>query len=340
MRKFFRQATKAVSFLLIFAVLFSLVTYATMERGWDQVNGILAFFDEAENSLDAVYIGSSVTYSSWVAPVAWKKYGVAMRVLTNNSQAFIGVESFLKAARKSQPNAVYLIAINGYYKTAAPIFEDLHHMVDHFPFSIEKFRLTAQLCRDFQCTPAECLELFFPLVRYHTRWSDLQAGAFHTLALPYKGVADYRDFLEGSKDISSLKPSPQECGDIPDFTENALVHLLEYCKKESIKVVFVLSAQYGRDVNEFKAFRTIEEKIRSYGFPMINELEDFDKIGLDDTKDFYNANHTNIHGALKVTDYLAQYLLDHYDFPEKSSGGGTKVGILPMKNTRRSLRRI
>lgn len=41
------------------------------------------------------------------------------------------------------------------------------------------------------------------------------------------------------------------------------------------------------------------------------------EIGLDLSTDFYNLYHTNIAGANKVTDYLAEYLSTHYRFENK-----------------------
>ena len=91
-----------------------------------------------------------------------------------------------------------------------------------------------------------------------------------------------------------------------------------------------MSAQY-RGEQKTQLYNAIIDEVEAKGFPVVNELADFNTIGLDDTSDFYNAGHTNIHGALKITDYVSQYLLDHYDFPEKA-GEGRELG--------RSLRQI
>ena len=43
--------------------------------------------------------------------------------------------------------------------------------------------------------------------------------------------------------------------------------------------------------------------------------EYLDQIGIDPEKDFANANHLNISGANKATDFLANYLRQNFDLP-------------------------
>lgn len=311
---------KALVFLLLLCILFSYIQDLFIIRGGIYNFQLQAgFFEEPKDSLDVVYIGASPTFSSWITPIVYKKYGITSWTLANNSQPFIVVQEFLEMAYKRQPNAVFLICINGLYSTSELKVQNLHGTTDHLEPSFEKLKLTNKLCRYFQSTPEEYLELLFPIVRYHSNWNALSVYSFHRIFDPYKGADSYPDFSE-VVDISQNKVSTNELGQLPGFTEEALDELLDYCARKNIKAVFVLSAQY-RDEQMLQWYNTMINKIEDRDFPVINELAAFDTIGLDDTTDFYNAWHTNIHGALKITDYLSQYLLAHYDFPEKSGGG-------------------
>ena len=311
---------KALAFLLPLCMLFSYIQdLSIIRRGNYNFQLQAGFFNEPKDSLDVVYIGASPTFSSWITPIVYKKYGITSWTFANNSQPFIVVQELLEMAYKRQPNAVFMICVNGLYPTSELLVHSLHGTTDYLGPSFEKLKLTNKLCRYFNSTPEEYLELLFPIVRYHSNWNDLSAHAFHRLFDPYKGADYYPEFFE-AVDISQNKVTTNELAPLPSFTEEALNELLDYCAGKNIKAVFVLSAQY-RDEQTMQWYNTLIDRIEDRDFPVINELADFDTIGLDDTTDFYNALHTNIHGALKITDYLSQYLLDHYDFPEKSGGG-------------------
>lgn len=314
------KTIKTVLFLTIFCILTVEISHIlTSDTGYNYQQSA-GFFEEPENSLDAVYIGASPTFTSWVAPLAWKKYGIAMRTLANDSQPFVAAKSLLKFARKQQPDAVYMIAINGLYAENELPIEAMHRTTDFLPQSMKRWHLINKMCDDFQYTWVEELELFFPFLRYHSRWNSLSADYFHRKPEYIKGGFVWPSFFEQVMDISDNLFETTVCKPLPNFTQAALNELLDYCKDEKVRVVFVLSAQY-RDERTVMWYNTIIDEINAYGFPLINEISDFDKIGLNAKTDFYNANHTNIHGALKITDYLAQYLLDNYAFPEKTGGG-------------------
>ena len=176
-----------------------------MWGGYQNINfqQSVGFFEEPKDSLDAVYIGASPTFTSWLAPLAWKKYGIAMRTFANNGQPFIASQYFLEIARKRQPNAVYLIAINGLYSADDLSVNALHQTTDYFAPSLKKIQLIDSLSNASRCTIEEQCELFFPIIRYHSRWNSLNYYSFHRTFEKYKGGFDDKMFFNIT-DISPL----------------------------------------------------------------------------------------------------------------------------------------
>ena len=306
---------KLMIFLWIVLVLSLYVSKIT--GGYDNYNfqQFAGFFEEAKDSLDAVYIGASPTFTSWVAPLAYGKYGIAVRTFANDNQPFVAVESLLRIARKEQPNAVFMIAINGLYDSDEVSVEAMHWTTDFFPYSIERFKLVDEMCDDFQYTFEDRCELLFPFIRYHLK-ENVLSGFFSRKFENLKGGYSHPIFLSQVEDISGSFNKTTKRNPLPDFTQKALEGLLDYCKEEDIKVVFILSAQYRNELlNSW--YNTITDEIKAYGFPLVDEMANFNNIGLDAGTDFYNIGHTNIHGALKITDYLSQYLIEKYAFEDK-----------------------
>lgn len=320
-RIYMSKTVKIIGFVLIGILIFRSfpkpITTGECENYNYQMSA--GFFEESKGSLDMIYIGASPTFTSWVAPVAYGKYGITSRVLANDGQPFVAAEALIKIARKSHPDAVYLICINGLYESCS--VEQIHRTTDFLPNSKERDYLIQNLCNYFQYDFGDWVELELPIIRYHSRWNTLGTASVYPRFNNLKGGFSDPNFLGKVTDISQGYCETDERKSLPDFTQTALTELLDYCLKEDIQAIFILSAQY-RDEQMIKWYNTMIDEIETQGFPIVNELADFNKIGLDDTTDFYNANHTNIHGALKISDYLSRYLLSHYDFPEKSNGGG------------------
>ena len=59
------------------------------------------------------------------------------------------------------------------------------------------------------------------------------------------------------------------------------------------------------------------ELIRQRGYDVLDMMGSIEELGLDLRQDFYNSSHTNIHGAIKVTEYLAAWLAERYGFSDK-----------------------
>ena len=57
--------------------------------------------------------------------------------------------------------------------------------------------------------------------------------------------------------------------------------------------------------------------VEERGYTVLDMREKADEIGLDYTTDYYNRSHTNMHGALKTSKYLTEFLLEKYDFEDK-----------------------
>lgn len=96
-----------------------------------------------------------------------------------------------------------------------------------------------------------------------------------------------------------------------------------YCREEKVNVLFLTTPwARGRDESLLAQFNTINDMALENGFPVLNMLELLDEIGLDLSEDYYDYSHTNIHGCVKVTEYLSRYLIDHYGFADKRGQPG------------------
>jgi hypothetical protein len=94
-----------------------------------------------------------------------------------------------------------------------------------------------------------------------------------------------------------------------------LVDLLKYCKENGKKVLFTISP-FSANKSEAEELNEAKGIVEQYGFPVFDGISMFNKIGMNCNTDFYSVHHTNVYGAKKYTDYLANYLVKNYNLPD------------------------
>lgn len=314
---FWKRAVKAIAFILIFLVVFGffsgIVTNPADYRNYQWIRG---FYEEPRNSLDAVYIGSSAVYAFWNPLVAWEKYGIAVYPYTCNAQHLITADYMLKEVRKTQPDCLYIVNLNTIYDQRITLAE-FHYLLDYMPFSLNKLQLTAYLAKTANLTFDETLELFVPMFRYHSRWNELVWEDFNYQLDGLKGASDYSAYYRTIKDISQKFITTEECSTAAPHVVEAVNRLLDYCDKEGLNMLFVTSPRVEKKLIYSQQINYIEELIRSRGYEVLDLVGAVDEIGLTPKKDYYNITHVNIHGSVKCTQYLSEYLIENYGFTDK-----------------------
>lgn len=308
---------KAIAFTLLFTVSFSFVTRivtvssSNMEYQW--MSGI---YEEPENSLDAVYLGSSNCYAFWSPNLAWEEYGITVYPYTCSSQPLIVAEYLIKEARKTQPNAVFVVNINtlGDGSVGDTV---MHRLLDFMPLSQNKLELTDYLCDLSDLSFSDRLEYYLPIIRYHEKWDELTADNFSTEINDLKGGNTYSWHLGDVKDVSGDYKISEESLDISEALEESINSLLDYCDKENVKIVFVTVPRAEAKMETVQKFNTVNKLITDRGYPVVDLMDCPEEVNIDPSTDYYNNTHTNIHGALKFTHYISEYLIENYGFEDK-----------------------
>ena len=311
-----KNLIKSTIFLIIFAITFSSVSsiltrsYNNVEHHW--MTGI---YEEPENTLDAVYLGSSNCFAFWNQNIAWEEYGIAVTPYTCSSQPLLAAEYLIKEARKTQPDAVYIVNINTLDSKVSDAV--MHLLLDNMPFSKNKIEMTEYLCDLAELTPTERLEFYFPIIRFHTNWSEIRADTFSNRLREIKGGNNYLWYFERINNISANIKSANGTCELSKTLKNSIESLLDYCENENVKVVFVAVPRAERSKIAVKRINTVSNIISERGFTVLDLREKYNKIGLDFTNDYYNDTHTNIHGSIKFTYYISEYLVKTYGLKNK-----------------------
>lgn len=308
------EIAKPIVFFLIFCILFLRVSNIFVNSGMYNFEMLATYDDEPAGSLDAVYIGSSNAFTFFQGPIAWEKYGMTVHMFSSDGQAMAFREGFIRYARKTQPDALYIITINGYGKSISK--ESMHWAFDFFPESVEKYQTISEMTSLSDYSWRQKMAIFLPFIQYHSRWNGLTQADFLHESNGLKGAFYSSSFLSGVQDVSENYYYSQEKAELDEDTLAYYDDFLDYCDEVNLNALFIIPPNCpGADM--VKASNSIQSLIESRGYPVLNFLTKFGELGLDFRTDYYNAGHTNVHGSLKFTDYLADYLHENYSFEDK-----------------------
>ena len=103
--------------------------------------------------------------------------------------------------------------------------------------------------------------------------------------------------------------------------ERVFLKMIEYCEKNNIQLVLIKTPK--EDWNKTK-MQQVQALADQYGITFIdfNTSEMLKKTGIIVEEDMWDKEHLNIRGVKKLTDYVSEYLLEHYEI---SDGRKTKA---------------
>ena len=306
---------KAVAFLLIFCTCFFQVQGVLTGNEDSRDNRrITGFFEERDSSLDAVFVGSSTTYAFWSAPYAWYEHGLAVYSLSSIMQPIQAARFLIDDAKKRHPDAVFIVNITSVHPEGSKHSEYdlrfLHGIFDNYPLTLNKYKMMDYLCDLGGHGIKERMELIFPIIKYHSRWNELTAFDFDKKPDSYKTGNTYGSFLKNTEDVTLRS-------DLEEGLYQSMVELMDYCEKEKIKVLFVVSPQSLDNKERIGMQNTLVEMLEERSFDVLDFRKLDKEAGIDYRTDFYDTEHTNIHGAIKFTNYISLYLKEKYGLENK-----------------------
>lgn len=105
---------KPVIFCIICFLVFELISPVFRVQDYRCKQTTEGFYSEAPGSLDAVFIGASSTYAAWQPPFIYDEFGFTSYTLALPHMPKALILPFIEEARKTQPDALYIIALNGF----------------------------------------------------------------------------------------------------------------------------------------------------------------------------------------------------------------------------------
>lgn len=280
-----KNLTKSMLFILIFILIYIGLSFLFLPKKFLFDYGLYKtsmydILDENKNTIDTIILGDSLVYSSVTPMDIYGEYGFTVFDCSQPAQIISDAYEYLKVAVETQSPKVVILEPN-------ILFRDPNK-------------------RPWYDRPYKTIKNYFPLISYHNNWKKLFYSGNHN---PKKTNVE-----KGYKRNIDINPSKnydymtlnKKSRRIPKENFEYLEKIIDYCKKNNIKLVFM--AFPSQKSWNYKKHDAMNEIASRYNIEYIN-LNLVDSLNIDwrtETKDF--GSHLNFYGAKKVSSYIGDYL--------------------------------
>lgn len=333
MNKYIRRTLK---FLLIIIPIIAWVSFSQQYLYYNLDNNtvrVKQFYQEEDNSLDVVFLGASEVYTAFSPALGYKDYGFTSYPFVIGANPASLYKSELKEILRSQTPSLIFVEINGFIYPDDDMLsneEKIRRYVDNIPMSQNRIESIMEV--DYE----DKLSCLVPFFKYHGISTDINAVKENFInkisvldkTSKLRGVSTYTqapDVSDGIIDVSNddtLLP-------LTEKSQEYLDDFLEYCHSENLNnVVFVRFPHpivEGKDSYDcFARSNTVEKIVIENGFKYVGFDKQIEEIGLDYKTDFYDANHLNVYGQVKMTDFFSDYIVKEFNIVPRQQSDTNK----------------
>lgn len=349
-----QSCIRIVLFVLIVIIVFQVLQCIFVPKFYQYVktydSGKLSgLYAEADNSIDVVIAGTSHAAKAILPMELYESYGIKSYNLSTSLQPIEATYYMLAEALKTQKPKVFIYDVSNLYNTETEE-ATWRYVLDDMEFGKNKLELAKESARNItNAGDISRLDLLFPMLRYHSRWTELTDDDFTSIG------ADRRYFGKGGQISSVMSKSDISVEQMNDVVEELMAdtkkkeHIYDngefleqeqdsrlynisvpekniewlkkiynLCKENGIELLAVkvpavsLPQLYGGawTIEKYQNTRAI---CNEYEISYYDLLYDAD-ININwesDTSD--EGKHLNLYGAQKVSSCIGRYLNENYE---------------------------
>lgn len=268
---------------------------------------LIAEYYQEEKDHDVIFVGDCEVYENFSPYILWNEYGINSYI-RGSAQQLIWQSYYLleDTLRYEKPEVVVFNVLAMQYDS--PQKESYNRM------TLEGMKWSGTKLRAIQASmlaKESLLDYVFPILRYHTRISELKQEdlkyLFHRDKVSYNGY-----YMQTETKAAGYIPEGKPLAEYR-FGERAYEYLdkmTDLCKENNIRLVLIKAPSlYPYWYEEWD--QQIKEYAEKNGLLYINLLDKKEDIGLDYSQDTYDAGlHLNVYGAEKLSRYFGKTLAE------------------------------
>lgn len=335
-----KKIASLVRLILFSALALAIVLYCSAvfrpkktELPNDTTNKIEGFYALENNSMDVLFLGTSHTYYGFNPSVLYMKTGLSSYVFAGECQPASVTYHYLKEALKTQsPNLIVidvfsLLPSSKKCQTSGIIKKN----VEDFKFSKNKIDALQMIENE------NLWENLFDISIYKDRWNEIgKDDLLYPLTSHFNENFGYTEGYPADDPIYVREPYNSNETLVPDKEVlTSLFQIFHLAREQDIDVL-VVKTPYYKTEEEHKIINYIFEKTNEFGFNTLDFNQIYDELDFVFDKDG-DVWHCNVRGAWKITNYLSDYILNHYQLELKPSSYDEQYRLLYNKTIKHML---
>ena len=279
-----------------------------------QTISIKGYYELPKNTLDVLFLGDSSLLSTISPMELWNDYGIVSYNYSVGSLRTYGLYYVLKQALKYQnPKLVVIdpITVFEYYEVYEP---NQRMQFDYLKNDMIKLEMIND--PSFKNSFEDKVSIIFPLLRYHSRWNEINFKDLKKLNQTYhsytKGYLMSRGFSPNYNGNKYMEKAQKNIN-FQNDSDKYLKKINELCKEKNIKLLIA-------GVQDVRTWGKKQSEIMNE-FAMDNNIDyldlntiDYGLNWLEDTTD--GGSHMNVLGAMKITKVIGDYIHNKYNVPD------------------------
>ncbi len=307
---------RLAGFCILAGLVIAYATYVLTPKYDYGICSMVNFYDQPENSMDVLAVGTSLAYAGINTNVLWSEYGIAAYNLCSAEQPYWVSYYVIREALKTQKPKVILldakpsIYTRDYSKRGRTILST-------YGIRGMENRIGAMLACVEKTEDAVGYILGLPQV--HSNYKNVKRSDF---AFPLDNggrSSNWKGYIEVDAVEHHQKPSLVWTSTRRNMNEREEAYarkIFELCAQEEIEVMLVgfPNPDYASDHMYYNALWAVAQE---YGIGEMNYNNPDLKFGLRYSSDFADWQHLNVKGSMTFSRKLGEDLKKIYDLPDR-----------------------
>jgi len=295
------------------------------------------FYAQDKDTIDVAFVGSSALYRFISPTEMYKNYGVTSMNFATANMNIYAMPGVIEELVKYQHPKVIVIEIRNYINNAE---REMHggkysqkeldakesmfnRLVNNMPVSLTRAKIIEDTVPEM--LGQETLDWKFEYLKTHTNWKNTSPADLKYFFSRYvlKEVQDYNGDYYGADYKGTVARNWVYYNKDRDFSKfdtvseisgkwlEKLQKTIDAAKSCGTNVMF-LTTPYPTNETKVSYENFVEKYMKSQDVHYLNCNKRYDEIGIDFASDFYDDEHSNTQGIVKVTNYLAKHIIDYY----------------------------
>ncbi len=312
-----KHIIKITTFIVFFSAVFSGLNFFMQPvwRDWNHYDTIHGFYEQPENTIETVFLGSSVMVNGITPMELYENYGICAYNLGTEQQPVMVSYYWLQEAYRLHSKSLKTVVIDSSMLVRDADKSFYRKAISPMRFSSVKY----EAVKAYSSNINERLTYLIPFLEYHSRWNDLGKNDFT------KGKSEVCKYTRGynlstytlldENKYDELKVPDHYIKDIVSkqkLDEEALDYfekMIDFCEINNIRLVVIKTPRFAwSDASH----NSVKEIACQHGLDFIdfNYVPYADEIAFNYATDSADGDHMNYQGAAKLTDWMGKYLVE------------------------------